>query len=53
MERRIVARWQDWSGKGIEHRVLTFAQKSNSADGVVIGAADGQQFAVRYKDSMR
>jgi hypothetical protein len=49
MERRIVARWQDWSGKGIEHIVVTFAQKSNSADGVVIGAADGQQVAVRYQ----
>jgi hypothetical protein len=49
MDRRIVARWQDWSDKGIEHTVVTCAQKSNSADGVVIGAAEGQHFAVRYQ----
>jgi uncharacterized protein len=49
MDRRIVARWQDWSGKGVEHTVITCAQKSNGADGVVIGAAEGQHFAVRYQ----
>jgi uncharacterized protein len=49
MDKRIVARWQDWSDKGIEHTVVTCAQKSNSADGVVIVAAEGQHFAVRYQ----
>ncbi|MGO9454093.1 MAG: putative glycolipid-binding domain-containing protein [Candidatus Binataceae bacterium] len=49
MDRRIVARWQDWSDKGIEHTVVTCAQKSNSADGVVIGTAEAQHFAVRYQ----
>ena len=49
MDRRIVARWQDWSGKGIEHTVVTCSQKLNSADGVVISAAEGQPFAVRYQ----
>ncbi len=49
MDRRIVARWQDWSGKGVEHTVIRCAQESNRADGVVIGTADGQDFAVRYQ----
>jgi hypothetical protein len=49
MDRRIVARWQDWSGKGVEHSVVRCAQASNSADGVVISTTDGQHFAVRYQ----
>jgi len=49
MERRIVARWQDWSGKRVEHTVVTCAEESNSADGVIIGASDGHHFAVRYQ----
>jgi len=49
VDRRIVARWQDWSGRGVEHTVVTCTQKSNGADGVVIGAAEGQHFAVRYQ----
>ncbi|HKV54515.1 MAG TPA: putative glycolipid-binding domain-containing protein [Candidatus Binataceae bacterium] len=49
MDRRIIARWQDWSGKGVEHTVVTYSQKSNSADGVVIGASEGEHFAVRYQ----
>jgi uncharacterized protein len=49
MDRRIVARWRDWSGNGVEHTVVSCAEKSNSADGVVIGSTDGQHFAVRYQ----
>ena len=49
MDRRIVARWQDWSGKGAEHTVVRCAEESNSADGVVISTSDGQNFAVRYQ----
>jgi uncharacterized protein len=49
METIIVARWQDWAGKGVEHTVVRCAQASNSADGVVIGTADGQHFAARYQ----
>jgi uncharacterized protein len=49
MDRRIVARWQDWSGKGVEHTVIRCGPESNRADGVVIGTADGQDFAVRYQ----
>jgi uncharacterized protein len=49
MERRMIARWQDWSGNGVEHTVVTCAQESNRADGVVISVAEGQHFAVRYQ----
>jgi hypothetical protein len=49
MERRIVARWQDWAGNGIEHTVIRCLQESITVDGVVIGAADGLDFAVRYR----
>jgi uncharacterized protein len=45
----IVARWQDWSGKGIEHTVISCRQASNTAEGVVIGAADNEPFAMRYQ----
>jgi len=49
MDRRIVARWQDWSGNGVEHTVVTGTQESNGADGVVIGSAEGRDFAMRYR----
>ncbi|HEY2525261.1 MAG TPA: putative glycolipid-binding domain-containing protein [Candidatus Binataceae bacterium] len=49
MDRLIVARWQDWSGKGVEHAVVKCGKESNIADGVVIGTAEGQNFAVRYQ----
>jgi hypothetical protein len=49
MGRRIVARWQDWSGKGIEHSVVRCAEESNSADGVVICTTDDQHFGARYQ----
>lgn len=49
MDRQIIARWQDWSGKGLEHTVVTCAQEWNSADGVVVAAAEDRDFAVRYQ----
>ena len=49
MDKRIVARWQDWSGKGIEHTVISCTPASITAVGVVIGAANGDPFAVRYQ----
>ena len=49
MDRVIIVRWQDWSGKGVEHCVVRCARTSYSADGVVISGADGQDFAVRYQ----
>jgi hypothetical protein len=49
METCIIARWQDWPGKGVEHTVVRCAPQSNGADGVVIGTADGHEFAARYQ----
>jgi uncharacterized protein len=49
MDRDIVARWQDWSGTGIEHTVIRCTQAASTADGVVIGAADSEPFAMRYE----
>jgi uncharacterized protein len=49
MDRQIVARWQDWSGNGIEHTVVACTPNSSSADGVVVGSAAGQPFAMRYQ----
>ena len=49
MDERIVARWQDWSGKGIEHTVLRCTQASSTAEGVLISASSGEPFAVRYQ----
>jgi hypothetical protein len=49
MDKRIVARWQEWSGQGIEHTVISCAQASNTAEGVVIGGAPTEPFAVRYQ----
>ena len=49
MDKRIVARWQDWSGNGIEHAVIRCTQVSSTAESVVIGALNGEPFAVRYQ----
>jgi uncharacterized protein len=49
MDTCIIARWQDWPGKGVEHTVVRCAPASNGADGVVIGTADGHEFAARYQ----
>lgn len=49
MDKRIVARWQDWSGRGIEHTVLSCTPASSTAEGVVISASTSEPFAVRYQ----
>ena len=49
MDKRIVARWQDWSGKGIEHTIIRWTQVSSTAEGVVIGAVNSEPFAVHYQ----
>lgn len=49
MDRRIVVRWQDWSGEGLEHTVVRCAHDSNTAEGVVISNAESRHFAVRYQ----
>ena len=49
MDKRIVARWQDWSGKGIEHTVISCTPASSTAEGVVIGVVNADPFAMRYQ----
>jgi uncharacterized protein len=45
----IIARWQDWSGKGVEHLVLKEDQNQIVVDAAIIGPLDGHVFAARYK----
>ena len=45
----IVARWQDWSGAGIEHLVLKKNSNEIIADAVIIGTIHDHVFAARYK----
>ena len=45
----IIARWQDWEGRGIEHLVLKEGPNEVASDSVILGTADDQVFAVRYK----
>lgn len=43
-----IARWQDWSGEGLEHLVLRGESDGWRAESLVIGDADGERFAVQY-----
>jgi hypothetical protein len=48
----IIARWQDWARRGIEHLVLKESLDQIVADGAILGTAnDDQMFAVWYKIS--
>ena len=38
MTRRIVARWQDWAGKGLEHLVLQEDSDEIVAESAIIGS---------------
>jgi uncharacterized protein len=49
MSRTIVARWQDWSGNGIEHLVLRERSEGVVAEAAVLGTAEEFQFAARYR----
>jgi len=44
-----VARWQDWSGEGVQHLVLTTRPDRIVAEGVVLGTAQGRDFAATYR----
>lgn len=48
MSRKVV-RWRDWSGEGLEHLVLDERPDGIHADSVVLGDADGEPFAARYR----
>ena len=41
---KIIARWQDWTGTGIEHLVLTETSNQIVAEAVVFGTVDDKAF---------
>ena len=47
--RTIVARWQDWSGLGIQHLVLNEGPQEIVAEAAVIATEDGLRFAARFR----
>src|SRR5262249_61777697 len=49
MNTTIVARWQDWSGDGIQHLVLNMRPDRIVAEGVVLATAEGSRFAAIYR----
>jgi hypothetical protein len=49
MDKTIVARWQDWSGDGVQHLVVRMRSDSIVAEGVVLTAADRIHFAATYR----
>jgi hypothetical protein len=49
MSRIVIARWQDWPGEGLEHLVLREAPEGVHVEAMVLGVADGQAFAARYR----
>jgi hypothetical protein len=48
MGKRIVARWQDESGKGLEHLTLEVGEDGVTVDSTVLAAADELLFVVHY-----
>jgi hypothetical protein len=48
MSRKVV-RWRDWVGEGVEHLVLEARPDGIRADSVVLGMAEGEAFAIRYR----
>jgi hypothetical protein len=49
MSKAIVARWQDWDAKGVEHLVLREGSREIVAESIVVGSADDSVFALRYR----
>jgi uncharacterized protein len=49
MSRTIVARWQEWSGKGLQHLVLTESAEDIAIDAAVIGSEEEFPFAARFR----
>lgn len=48
MSKRTIVRWQDWSGKGIEHLVLREGPDDIVAEAAILGTTDDEVFAARY-----
>jgi hypothetical protein len=49
MSEKIVARWHDWSGKGLEHLVLQEDSDEIVAESGIVGSIDDDNFAARYR----
>jgi len=49
MSKTVVARWQDWDAKGIEHLVLREDPREIVAESVVVTSAADSAFALRYR----
>ncbi len=49
MSEKIVARWQDWSAKGIEHLVVQEDPDEIVAEAAIVGSVDDDNFAARYR----
>jgi uncharacterized protein len=49
MSRAVVARWQDWSGNGIQHLVLREGPEEVTAEAVVLDTAEDGPFGARFR----
>jgi uncharacterized protein len=49
VDKTIIARWQDWSGKGIEHLVLREGPDGIVAESAVVGTTGDEVFVARYR----
>jgi uncharacterized protein len=49
MNRTTVARWQDWSGEGIQHLVLKEGPEEVVAEAAVLFTAEETHFAARFR----
>jgi hypothetical protein len=49
MSKTIVARWRDWSGKGLQHVVLREGPQEISIEAAVIVTEDETRFAARFR----
>jgi hypothetical protein len=49
MGNRIIARWEDWSGAGLEHLVLTEGADEIVAEAAILAKVDDDEIAVRYR----
>ncbi|HLX38139.1 MAG TPA: putative glycolipid-binding domain-containing protein [Candidatus Binataceae bacterium] len=49
MSDRIIARWQDWSGEGLEHLVLRQTASEVVAESSIIARLDGHPMALNYR----
>jgi uncharacterized protein len=49
MPRTIIARWQDWSGDGLQHVVVSERSDGIVAEGVVLATTEGRHYAATFR----